>query len=919
MTLEYIKTGFSFTLILLRFGLFRVVFSYTNSADSNPPFKLLPKKKKKNKHFALPKSFNNDISSAIEESRNDQTLAMIAKTCHDKRLNSRLKANKMTRITIYGDGDCFLNAALVHVNSFPDAESLRIALCNHIEENFDTYFPFIESSVGDMNMNELYLHFLETIAGLRKRGAWTTEGNDLLLLALANITGRRLKIFCSRQQESYYDVQPTLKRTDIFNPIYFAYLAIPGGEHYDGCTAENQHMYPQMNQRIEKEAPVSDDLIQTSSSFNEDQEDLHVLEQEPGQTGTPPATPARESPTPSLSSEIPITPSKRRGRKRRSQPDTWKRNSRKQKKLRGEVYLNSRGGKGDSKHVRAVDCRKYRKQCAGKINEAQGESIFDSYYSLSTYERQKDFICTNIETKETRTYLDKDKQPAPKKRQVHYHYSFVIDGNKVPVCKTIFMKTLDIGHGNIKHAMDNCVNGHFAGGDGRGKHLPANKLPGSTREAVRRHIAKFPAVESHYCTRRTARRYLASNLNITEMHRLYIAECKMTGDPEVSRAFYRELFVSEYNIAFHKPKKDQCLTCNDFYNHRADGTLTEEKETNFKEHHQRKVESREEKQKDKELATKDPSVHAATFDMEAILPTPCSNVSLNYYKRKLAVYNLSIFSLGDKDGSCYMWDETEGNKGSSEIGTCLYQHLKSLPASVTKVILYSDTCSGQNRNKNVAAALRFAVDSIPNIESIDQKFLESGHTHMECDSMHSAIERAKKFTTINVPDEWNLVVQMARKGKPYTVIPLTHESVLDFKEYAKSKLRNTRTDLQGNRVNWLKIKWIRYEKSDPDALYFKYTMSEPFKVLRIRGSSTRKEKQVQTLDMPAKRYKTRLPVAEAKKKDLLDLCKMGVIRQAYHDYYKSLPSSLSKPDCLPDSDMDDNNDTDEDYNFFCSK
>ena len=134
MTLEYIKTGFSFTLILLRFGLFRVVFSYTNSADSNPPFKLLPKKKKKNKHFALPKSFNNDISSAIEESRNDQTLAMIAKTCHDKRLNSRLKANKMTRITIYGDGDCFLNAALVHVNSFPDAESLRIALCNHIEE-----------------------------------------------------------------------------------------------------------------------------------------------------------------------------------------------------------------------------------------------------------------------------------------------------------------------------------------------------------------------------------------------------------------------------------------------------------------------------------------------------------------------------------------------------------------------------------------------------------------------------------------------------------------------------------------------------------------------------------------------------------------------------------------------------------------
>ena len=56
--------------------------------------------------------------------------------------------------------------------------------------------------------------FLEKLAELRKDGAWISEGNDLLPMALANITGKRLKIFCSRQQEPYYDVQPTLKRTD---------------------------------------------------------------------------------------------------------------------------------------------------------------------------------------------------------------------------------------------------------------------------------------------------------------------------------------------------------------------------------------------------------------------------------------------------------------------------------------------------------------------------------------------------------------------------------------------------------------------------------------------------------------------------------------------------------------------------------
>lgn len=48
------------------------------------------------------------------------------------------------------------------------------------------------------------------------------------------------------------------------------------------------------------------------------------------------------------------------------------------------------------------------------------------------------------------------------------------------------------------------------------------------------------------------------------------------------------------------------------------------------------------------------------------------------------------------------------------------------------------------------------------VYTIDQKFLESGHTHTECDSMHACIERAKKNVTIHIPDQWNTVFQMAR-------------------------------------------------------------------------------------------------------------------------------------------------------------
>ena len=55
-------------------------------------------------------------------------------------------------------------------------------------------------------------------------------------------------------------------------------------------------------------------------------------------------------------------------------------------------------------------------------------------------------------------------------------------------------------------------------------------------------------------------------------------------------------------------------------------------------------------------------------------------------------------------------------------------------------ILYSDACSGQNRNQFTATALMHAVTNLPNLETIDHKFLESGHTQMEFDSMHSAID-----------------------------------------------------------------------------------------------------------------------------------------------------------------------------------
>jgi len=162
----------------------------------------------------------------------------------------------------------------------------------------------------------------------------------------------------------------------------------------------------------------------------------------------------------------------------------------------------------------------------------------------------------------------------------------------------------------------------------------------------------------------------------------------------------------------------------------------------------------------------------ATFDLQAVLQTLCSLVSQIYYMRKLNCYNLSIYNLGSQSATCYLWTEVDAKRGACEIGSALHLQLLSLPGNIKHVILYSDACSGQNRNQFTATALMHAVVNLPNIEIIDHKFLESGHTQMECDSMHSAIQFAKKKTEIYIPSQWATIIRMAKRKNPYYVVPL---------------------------------------------------------------------------------------------------------------------------------------------------
>ena len=110
----------------------------------------------------------------------------------------------------------------------------------------------------------------------------------------------------------------------------------------------------------------------------------------------------------------------------------------------------------------------------------------------------------------------------------------------------------------------------------------------------------------------------------------------------------------------------------------------------------------------------------------------------------------------------------------------------------------------------------------------------------------------KQNVKVSIPDQWNTVTECARPKQPYVTQELQYRDVLDFKHVAATSLRNTKTDVNGQRVSWLKVKWLRYIQREEDTVFFfffffKYRINEPhFRQPKTRGTSRRGRQMIRT-------------------------------------------------------------------------
>lgn len=248
-----------------------------------------------------------------------------------------------------------------------------------------------------------------------------------------------------------------------------------------------------------------------------------------------------------------------------------------------------------------------------------------------------------------------------------------------------------------------------------------------------------------------------------------------------------------------------------------------------------------------------------------------------------------------------MWHEGIAQRGANEISSCVYKFIMDLPNNVEKLILYSDTCPGQNRNNILPIMFKMALHQKESLTEIHHKFLVPGHTHLECDSDHALIERflKKHNTTISVPQDWMSMVKMA--SNRFDVKYMTQVDFFGFSELLNSHFMKSKIGIDRLPFAWNSIFWLMYKRCNDVAFKYSLHSSEPFRFFSMYRRGRHQSFDNIKLSMA---YSGSNPIDVKKYKDILDL--LPFIDPIYHDFYKNLTHSQSGAAYTSDSEEDYN-------------
>lgn len=422
-------------------------------------------------------------------------------------------------------------------------------------------------------------------------------------------------------------------------------------------------------------------------------------------------------------------------------------------------------------------CQKSALRHCNMFTEDQRALLFEGFWKMSWSQKQL-YICNLMEennVKQRRTMGEESRRNNSLK-----FFLKTLDGKNVQVCRRFFLSTFGLKQKMVKSWFKNSKEFGL-----RENATVVQKRKNVSREKSAFHQAvlnrkirllsfliEYPKLESHYCRKHTEKEYFETeHRTLIDLYNQYVAVCLEENSIPLSFPVFSGT-LKNLNFSLFKPRKDQCDAC---IAHKVGNS--DISEFNL---HRKNVDRAAEEKKIDVKAAKLGLIILLCMDTEAVVLCPRLLASAQYYKSKLQLHNFTIYDILSHDSTNYIWDETEGDLQSSSFTSIVIHHLEQLLTSTSlPVTIYSDGCGYQNRNVILSNALRLLA--MKHSRNITQKFLEVGHTHMECDSTHACIERKYRDMTFNLPSDFVKAVKEARdKPFPYAVKHLTHDFFLSY-------------------------------------------------------------------------------------------------------------------------------------------
>ena len=534
------------------------------------------------------------------------------------------------------------------------------------------------------------------------------------------------------------------------------------------------------------------------------------------------------------------------------------------------------------------NCRCFRYKCFQVISPEERQRIISNFNKLGDYNKQNQYLSGLISVVPVQRRRNRQDDGETGNHVSSYCYRVrvrVDDGTlqDVTVCHKAFLSLHGVTNRRFQTLKKQLIEFGEAQLDGRGKHKSrVNLLPEETKARVFNFIKSLRGRKSHYSLKDSARLYLPEELDKAKLHRIYNESNK---EHTVGLTTFREIFDGNFNISFGYPRKDTCSSCDimkseisileDNITKASDEELKtsialelKKKQVEKKLHLARSEKFYSIKRNCRKQSNKNEEVEAITVDYQKNLPTPNITTSDVYYRRQLNFISFNIHVLSDSTSIFYTYDESVAKKGADDVCSMLkhyFEHI--LSPTVKHLVMFCDSCAGQNKNFTVMRFLHYTVNTLKRFETVKVVFPIRGHSYMEGDKDMSLIN-IKSYT--ETPDDWRDVIKNSRiKPESFRVIDCVKEVKFETWTNFLSGVYVKKCPMQTRPIRVLKIdrKEPRFVNYKPN--YYGSYFKAAFVVNKVKNKKkSRTPNQQNALE---ELYNGKLPIKPAKLKDLLHL------------------------------------------------